>query len=81
MWSNNSSKCLGRLFPEPFELFFNFITDHVRSTRESNVFSFVCLSVHKGCYRMIHWDRQEGGPPPPPTAVEIGDRGRYTLEC
>ena len=25
-----------------------FVTDHVRSTREGNVFRGVCLSVHKG---------------------------------
>ena len=38
-------------------------TDHVRSTREGNVFSRVCDSVYwgSGPYPMMHWDKQEGG--------------------
>ena len=47
-------------------------TDLVRSTREGNIFSHVCLSVHIRPYPMMHQDRQERAPAPkvgrrPPT--------------
>ena len=40
-------------------------TDHLSSTKEGNVFSTVCDSVHRAWdpHPMMHWDRQEGCPP------------------